>query len=59
MNDLHKPALVRRVLIVIGVLILIPVVGIGTLAITSGSADPPSAFFGGGPLTGGDLLTGP
>ena len=59
MKDLLKPALVRRVLIVIGVLILIPVVGIGTLAITSGSADPPSAFFGGGPLLGGELVTGP
>jgi hypothetical protein len=59
MKDLLKPTLVRRVLIVIGVLILIPVVGIGTLAITSGSADPPSAFFGGGPLLGGELVTGP
>ena len=59
MKDLLKSALVRRVLLVIGALILIPVVGIGTLAVTSGSADPPSPFFGGGPLTGGELVTGP
>ena len=59
MKDLLKSALVRRVLLVIGALILIPVVGIGTLAVTSGSADPPSPFFGGGSLTGGELVTGP
>ena len=59
MNDLLAPALIRRVLIGLGILILIPVVAIGTLAIASGRADPPSAFFGGGPLVDGELVTGP
>jgi hypothetical protein len=59
MNDLLAPAWVRRVLIALGALILIPVVAIGTLAVASGSADPPSAFFGGGPLVDGELVTGP
>ncbi len=59
MKDLLKSTLVRRVLMVVGVLILVPVVAIGTLALTSGSADGPSAFFGGGPLVAGELVTGP
>ena len=59
MNNLLESSLVRKVLVVVGVLVLIPVVAIGTLAITSGSADPPSAFFGGGPLVAGELVTGP
>ena len=59
MNDLLASALVRRVLIALGVLALIPVVAIGTLAVASGRADPPSAFFGGGPLVDGELVTGP
>ena len=59
MNDLLASALVRRVLIALGALILIPVAAIGTLAVASGSADPPSAFFGGGPLVDGELVTGP
>lgn len=59
MNDLLAPALIRRVLIGLGILILIPVVAIGTLAIASRGADPPSAFFGGGPLVDGELVTGP
>jgi hypothetical protein len=50
---------VRKLFVVIGVLILIPVVAIGTLAITSGSSDGPSAFFGGGALIAGELVTGP
>ena len=58
MKNLFKSPLVRRVLMVVGVLILIPLVAVGTLAITSGSADPPSAFFGGGPLMTGELVTG-
>ena len=57
--DLPASALARRVLIGLGVLILIPVVAIGTLALASGGADPPSAFFGGGPLVDGELVTGP
>lgn len=59
MSDLLASALVRRVLIAVGVLILVPVVAIGTLAVASGRADPPSAFFGGGPLVDGELVTGP
>ena len=59
MNDLLASALVRRVLLVIGALILVPVVALGTLAVASGSADPPSEFFGGGPLVDGELVTGP
>lgn len=59
MNDLLASALVRRVLTALGVLILIPLVAIGTLAVASGRADPPSAFFGGGPLVDGELVTGP
>ena len=48
----------RKVLVLVGVLVLIPVVAIGTLALTSGSADGPSAFFGGGELVAGELVTG-
>ena len=59
MRGLLKSALVRKTLVVIGVLGLIPVVAIATLAVTSGSADPPSAFFGGGPLVAGEFVTGP
>ena len=59
MRDLLKSTLVRKVLVVIGVLILIPVLAIGTLVVTSGSADPPSAFFGGGPLVSGEFVVGP
>jgi hypothetical protein len=59
MNDRHTSTLFRRVLMVVGVLILIPLVAIGTLAIASGGADGPSAFFGGGPLVAGELVTGP
>ena len=59
MKDLLKSTLVRKALMVVGILILIPVVAIGTLAVVSGSADGPSAFFGGGPLVAGELVTGP
>ncbi len=59
MTALLKSTVVRKVLMVVGVLILIPVVAIGTLVIRSGSADGPSAFFGGGPLIAGELVTGP
>ena len=59
MKNFLESTLVRKVLVVAGVLILVPVVAIGTLVITSRGADPPSAFFGGGPLVAGDLVTGP
>ena len=50
--------IVRILLLVIGVLVLIPVVAVGTLLITSGNSDGPSAVFGGGPLVAGELVTG-
>ncbi|MCH8993293.1 MAG: hypothetical protein IIA44_16265, partial [Acidobacteria bacterium] len=59
MQALLKSTVVRKVLMVVGVLIRVPVVAIGTLVIRSGSADGPSAFFGGGPLIAGELVTGP
>ncbi len=59
MTALLKSTVVRKVLMVVGVLILVPVVAIGTLVIRSRSADGPSAFFGGGPLIAGELVTGP
>ena len=49
----------RRLLAVLGVLLLIPVVAIGALAVTSGYLDGPSVVFGGGPLMAGELVTGP
>ena len=54
-----RKTIVRNVLMVIGILILIPVVAVGTVLVTSGSSDGPSAFFGGGPLIAGELVTGP
>lgn len=49
----------RKLLTVIGLLLLIPVVAIGALMVTSGTSDGPSAVFGGGPLVAGELVTGP
>lgn len=49
----------RKLLTVIGLLLLIPVVAIGALMVTSGYSDGPSAVFGGGPLVAGELVTGP
>jgi hypothetical protein len=54
-----KPKMVRKVLTVVGVLALVPVVVLGTLLLTSGFSDGSSAVFGGGPLEGGELVTGP
>ncbi len=51
--------ILRKVGVVAGVLTLIPVVALATIALTSGSSDGPSAFFGGGPLVAGELVTGP
>lgn len=51
--------IVRGVLAVIGVLLLIPIVAIGTLLVTSGNSDGPSAVFGGGPLVAGELVSSP
>ncbi len=51
--------IVRKVLLVIGVLVLIPVVALSALAMSARGSDGPSAFFGGGPLVAGELVTGP
>ena len=59
MINLRKPDVVRKILVVIGVLILIPVVALGTLAISARFSDGPSAVFSGGPLVAGELVTGP
>ena len=56
--NIDRRTIVRNVLVVIGVLVLIPVIAIGTLAVTSGSSDGPSPFFGGGPLIAGELVGG-
>ena len=51
--------IVRRLLVVVGVLFLIPIVAVGALLITSGLSDDASPVFGGGPLVAGELVTGP
>ena len=51
--------LVRKILVVVGVLILIPIVVFGTLAVSARASDGPSAVFSGGPLVDGELVTGP
>ncbi len=58
MNNRSKDN-VRKLFVVIGVLILIPVVAFGTLTVSSRNSDGPSALFGGGPLVAGELVTGP
>jgi hypothetical protein len=49
----------RKLLIALGVVLLVPVVAIGTLIIASGYADHASPVFGGGELVSGELVTGP
>jgi hypothetical protein len=50
--------LARKLSIALGVLLLIPLVAIGTLLIASGYADGASPLFGGGELVSGELVTG-
>ncbi len=50
--------LARKLLMALGVLLLIPIVAIGTLLVTSGYSDSPSRLFGGGELVSGELVTG-
>src|SRR4051794_34669184 len=50
--------LARKLWTGLGVLILIPIVAIGTLLVTSGYSDGPSRLFGGGALVSGELVTG-
>ena len=54
-----RNATVRKVLLVVGVLVLIPVVGLGALAVSARFSDGPSVVFAGGPLVAGELVTGP
>ena len=49
----------KKLVIALGVLLLIPVVAIGTLLVASGYADGASPLFGGGELASGELVTGP
>jgi hypothetical protein len=50
--------IVRKLLIVVGVLLLIPFVAFATLAVSARSSDGPSGVFAGGALVAGDLVTG-
>ncbi len=58
MNIVRKN-IVRKLFLVVGVLILIPVVALLTLAVSARSSDGPSVVFSGGPLVAGELVTGP
>lgn len=51
--------IVRKLLMVIGVLILIPVVAMATLSVSARNSDGPSAVFAGGRLVAGELVTDP
>jgi hypothetical protein len=50
--------LTRKLLIALGVLLLIPIVAVGTLLVASGYAERASPLFGGGELLSGELVTG-
>ena len=58
MNIDHR-TIVRRVLVVIGFLVLIPVFALGALAASARFSDGPSVVFSGGPLVAGELVIGP
>ena len=51
--------IVRRGLLVIGVLVLIPVFALAALAVSTRLSDGPSVIFAGGPLVAGEMVTGP
>jgi hypothetical protein len=51
--------LARKLLIALGVVLLVPIVAIGTLLVASGYSEKPSQVFGGGKLVNGELVTGP
>ena len=57
--NIDRRTIVRRVLVVIGLMVLIPVVGLGALAVSARFSDGPSVVFSGGPLVAGELVTGP
>jgi hypothetical protein len=50
--------IVRKVLPVVGLLVLIPVVAITATALRARFSDGPSVFFSGGPLVAGEMVTG-
>ena len=58
MNIVRKN-IVRKLFVAIGVLVLVPVVAIGTLVVSARNSDGPSGAFAGGPLVAGELVTGP
>ena len=51
--------IVRRGLLVIGVLVLIPAFALTALAVSTRLSDGPSVIFAGGPLIAGEMVTGP
>ena len=57
--NIDRKTIVRNVLVVVGVLVLIPVLALGALAVSSRVSDGPSVVFSGGPLVSGELVTGP
>ena len=57
--NINRRIIVRRVLMVMGVLVLIPVLALGALAVSARVSDGPSVVFSGGPLVAGELVTGP
>jgi hypothetical protein len=50
--------LAKKLLVALGILLLIPIVAIGTLLVASGYTDGASRLFGGGELVSGELVTG-
>ena len=57
--NIDRRTIVRRVLVVVGVLVLIPVFALSALAVSARFSDGPSVVFSGGPLVEGELVTGP
>jgi len=58
-KNMDRKAIVRRVLVVVAILILIPVVALGALMVSARFSDGPSAVFAGGSLVAGELVMGP
>ena len=55
----NRTTVLRRLLFVVAVLVLIPVFALAALAVKTRFSDGPSVIFASGPLTGGELVTGP
>ena len=56
---MNRRNIVRKLFAVVGILVLIPVVAVVTLAVSARFSDGPSGPFSGGPLVAGELVTGP